>query len=436
MDGRYRQTEDGDHLLIGICFAGPIVGYPLTAALMSLMQMDDTRIPSMVTRFAVAAIALFALWRRGLALQVYRPMLVTCVIVFWTLYVARIVDDAYIDQMPMPVPPIEMLAMAFIFALIPALPGLIGLTPESSRSAYRAISIMAVLALLCIFIDSQRILTGLLERELGRFQLDKLNPLGLSTAGGLLVLLGIVGTFKADGKALGTPKVLQMSMLGGGLLGLLLGASRGPMLACAIALLIYAGLPFRAARFIIAIVVGVALSAVAYLLYSSIATAFSFDILDRIAGGLDGREESANLHMQALLGGIEQFLSHPLLGDTVVEKITQYYVHNGVVEALMATGLVGGLAYGMTLVMALSSSIAILRRGDLHGWLALACIYYAVLAQTGGAHFGFGPHWLTMLAAVATDARTRQALARSAVATAAHSVGGAGTALASGSRAG
>ena len=134
---------------------------------------------------------------------------------------------------------------------------------------------------------------------------------------------------------------------------------------------------------------------------------FEFDLFKRFRDAIEGYSGSAASREASFAGAFEQFLDNPLFGDSIVEKSTQFYPHNSILEALMATGLVGGIAYFVCLALTGIAIIRLLIRQDGYEWLAVLAVYSTVAMQFSGAHFGAGVHWMTMLAVVVTELKMR-----------------------------
>ena len=83
------------------------------------------------------------------------------------------------------------------------------------------------------------------------------------------------------------------------------------------------------------------------------------------------------------------------------------YPHNLVLEAFMATGIAGGIAYLVLICFMLLACFRLLSRSKGYEWLALIAIYYLVAAQFSGSHWSFNAHWQTLVLVIVTDMATR-----------------------------
>ena len=106
-------------------------------------------------------------------------------------------------------------------------------------------------------------------------------------------------------------------------------------------------------------------------------------------------------------GAMAQFMENPILGSSLEMQGRQSYPHNHIVEAFMATGAIGGLAFVMLAAVALYAAFMILKHLPERGWIACfflvlflrgffssvvidAQLWYSLIAVLG-VWFGFDP---------------------------------------------
>ena len=394
-------------LLIASVFVGAVFAYPLLASLLSIASVPESATPSIVLRTAVAFLALLALFFGRERLREVDATLLIPFAVFWTMYVGRIVADGYFLQVPMNIPATQLIVYSITFSLVPALAGMLALDEKSAAVTFRLLVIVGLVAFAVIAVDSRTVLVQLQESGITRFALEKLNPISVANVGGSLVLLGVVGVFAVRGLAL-LPRLFFVGVVSVGLVTLVFGASRGPMLATLAGVLLFALLNVSPKRLFLVIVVLGVVAAVGFQAYRFGEQNFAFDVVERIRLASEGLDDSANTRTEQWSNAWAQFVDSPLYGDAISERSTGYYPHNTVLEALMATGLLGGAAYLFLIAMSLMAALRSLLRRDGGEWLGLLSLQYLIASQFTGAHYINGAHWLTMVAVIATDARVRK----------------------------
>lgn len=195
------------------------------------------------------------------------------------------------------------------------------------------------------------------------YQTAVLNPLNFGVMGAMMSALAL--------GVLTTAQRLSIPLLGGcclliviGIANILFSGSRGPFLAFAVALLAILWSTFGSRlriRQIIWVVVGLIIAGLIYLALFSKVQIFLFDRFlmmfeNRTGGMLEERDFLLEVAWQ-------DFLSSPILGSSYVISVGNASPHNIVVEALMSTGLLGGVFFGFA---AVRFAIALYRmlRGD------------------------------------------------------------------------
>ena len=118
--------------------------------------------------------------------------------------------------------------------------------------------------------------------------------------------------------------------------------------------------------------------------------------------------ESVDSRERMFASAWQQFLEKPILGSALLEETSGFYPHNLVLEAFMATGIIGGCAYLLLIALMLNASIRLLIKADGYEWLALLAIMYLVGAQFSGSHWGFNAHWQSLVLVIVTERATNR----------------------------
>lgn len=99
-------------------------------------------------------------------------------------------------------------------------------------------------------------------------------------------------------------------------------------------------------------------------------------------------EEGDKLRMEYFIAGIEGFLNNPFTGSYAF-VYTSYewyeYPHQLIIEAFMATGILGGLALTYVLFTVIKNIIINIRNNSPNLWIDLIAITYVIRALTAGS---------------------------------------------------
>jgi O-antigen ligase len=191
-------------------------------------------------------------------------------------------------------------------------------------------------------------------------------------------------------------KVYRLMAVGSLLLGVasvLLSASRGPLVAV-VALtpvVIYFGSGKRLSRALVWIVL-VALAGLAVIPRLVESFTLSGVQISRYFGSAAAFTESESSvgHASLMLSGWRLFLDHPVLGGGLFEPHLLTYPHNSVIEAFMATGALGGMAFLAISGIAAAKAIALMRRQPAMAWLSILFFQYLIHMQVAGCLY-FNP---------------------------------------------
>ena len=230
---------------------------------------------------------------------------------------------------------IQSLSIAFIFFI------LYGVTLEAIASRHIIAQSMA-------------------ESDIGQ----PINPIIISKAGGYLALISVF--FKPQTRIL---KLLKYGAMLLGFLLLLLGASRGPLVALIMSyLLMLINFLFynrKNRRWRKQFVIGVLMIFVSsYFFYSSFKK-LEVSLFDRLTINSKDFNKSLKEEERFTLwsNAFNQFKSSPVFGDRIVEKGSLYYPHNLFLEVLMSTGLIGFTPFFLSVVFAFKRGWSILVNG-------------------------------------------------------------------------
>jgi hypothetical protein len=83
----------------------------------------------------------------------------------------------------------------------------------------------------------------------------------------------------------------------------------------------------------------------------------------------------------------EQFLENPISGDFLENRARGHYPHNVVIEALMTTGLIGGIPFIYLLVKGMLKAAQIVRTMPDKGWLSIVFVQVVFMNMFSGGIF-------------------------------------------------
>lgn len=364
-----------------------LIGYPLLGTLVAL-----TPLPSLVASVPVRLAVIFLSLSLLLTVRRSEPLLFSILripmtplrvglMLFWLVYIVRLVWDWQVAQMP-------DAGFALMFLCIVGLPpalALLGVPPgDWDANAIAKITFFAGAATCAIAVAATLLELGgerSLTQETGRLAFDTINSISLGHVAVTTLLAGLVGW--SDGVP---RRLIGLAAVGVGSVAALVclqwAASKGPIVAFAVCLLALGVFNSRFRWLLVIMLLGVAV--------------LPFLTVD---GGLAQRlitveEDLSTIDRWTLLSNaVTQFLESPIFGSAFVETEMQTYPHNPLVEAAMATGLFGVFLYaliffscGLRLLGMLMSNRSTL--------LALVALQYLVGEQLSGSLYASSGFWL------------------------------------------
>lgn len=335
---------------------------------------------------------------------------------FFLCYLLRIFVDTWILDAPSYLEAYELLSYLFIFTLIPGFAGTRGLDDLSFERFVRLLLLLSVPLVILTKAFSDQYLELAVRSFGGRLGAVSVNPIVLGNAGGVLVLTGVfcllhyrrvplVKTFP-----LATKPIAGALTLFGAII-LVASASRGPILAAAIALILLLSIPFTWIRLLKTTCLTVAGIFVLTSLAEWSGSIYGTSISDRFSGVLDG-DESGIIRLAAFEGSIEQFLSSPLWGDALMTNSIASYPHNVILEAMQTTGLIGGMCFTYVFVTAFKSAISLMGHTNGDRLLGALLVHASISSMLSGAIWGSGALIYLMTLVLTQDNRRDYSIAK------------------------
>jgi O-antigen ligase len=376
---------------------------------------------AIVVNFGLNA-TLFSIFFRGLAIgaalsllvlrsKVSNPVIFWLFMVFWSCYFIRLFVSLHIldETVSLSLETYWLWSLGTCF--LPSLAILVSHNSKSLGYLRHPPIIVAILTVtLLLASGSTYHLTASGEvYDISRLNIASLNPISMGHAGATAVLIGICVVIKGKFGSRAFYFGLVAIALGAALA--ILANSRGPIvsLAFALAVLLIARARRRSTIWIVGMIFFAALFA--YFQYSEILLADTGPLARFSSISLDGDASSISRFI-SFRGAFEQFVGSPVFGDGIEERIIQQYPHNVILEAFMATGVVGGVPFLVIVIAAIRASWGLLRLNSQHTWVSLIAIQNVVGAQFSGAIWSSGPMWVMITLAIVCwrNEQTRQGI--------------------------
>ncbi len=371
-----------------------IVSVALTANLAGFLAVSY--IPGMIGLGSEAATVPF----RALALLIFlttiyrllvvghlrRRLTVTTVIVvsFWIAYLLRFAYDAAIAQVPLGEEPWKMglylLGITFPTFVVFYLVG-------DLRLYTRALPWCVLLLGSCCFVSLMRTASAKDVELTGRFSAnDVLNPIGYGHMGVTAIILGTFILLNIGHARHG--RLMRLFSAGAvfvGIFTVLAASSRGAFVAALIVvtIILYLGIRRGSRRLTVGIVILGVIVTTTSLGYLSQRGAKTQEAL--ASGWADSVSSQSVFERQGLArDAFREYMEHPLIGSSMVERNSLTYPHNSILEAYMATGTLFGTVFLLMLLIASYRAILITRRNVAMAWLPLCFFQFLIGSMFSG----------------------------------------------------
>lgn len=373
--------------------ASAVAGYPLVASLAGLFGVESFQI-SIIFRLLVLLISLFILLTYfANRSQSFTSRHLIALLIFWFAYLLRLSYETLNDAVTLSREPLDYWLWSIGACIFPAL-ALSTIRKECTHLAALLPTwiLTYIVVITVLFYGSGTYLSADgIETEIGRLNIKGLDPISSGHIGSSLVILSFWQLFFQWRKRIFWQIIGAVASLAGFYLVFLSG-SRGPLLALLIVLLVFAAAIGK--RKIVPYVFSLAI--VFFILtpiLSNIMDQGDYSALNRITNFTQGEDLSIATRQMSYVGALTQFFESPIFGDSIEEKLTGFYPHNVILEAFMATGLIGGVAFLFLLAFTTQTAFKILLSRSSSGWVALIYLQYLIAAQTSGAIYTVTTFW-------------------------------------------
>lgn len=387
----FRQSQ-----LLVLIVVWNIGGFPILAATTSLLSFQSTGI-SITVR---AIVAFLSLWLIATHLKKRFDLPLLLFSIFWTAYFVRLIVSLGIKNGSTSNDPSHYWIWALGVCALPALAVLLATRRTQAIDIFLPLAAACGLAALLVYVAIAGPFSVATDQWADRQALENLNPISVGNVGASALLCGFMGLDKAR-KAL-LHRLLFAALIVLGVLLVVLANSRGPVVGAAIASLVYLYSKTRTWSGLLVLIL-VVLAVIGTL----------FFVQDKVFGdgGLAARfstiapdgDLSSIQRFIALSGALDQFWGSPIFGDGVEEKITQFYPHNLIVEAFMATGLIGGVPFLVLFVTGVVRAMRLTLGAGPNALVGMLAIQQAVAVQFSGALYASGGFWVFLCLAIALE---------------------------------
>jgi O-antigen ligase len=398
--------------MVTLLMTGTLAGFLMVSYVPGALGVDS-RVATVPFRGLMLLLQLYALFRFLGAGQLRMGMSIISVaaIFFWTVYSLRFIVDAAFLQVPLGTAPSEMALSLFAICL----PTFLVLYQIRDIELYRKALPWSMLALgVCCLTSMLRTRTSQDVTLHGRYQgNDILNSVSYGHMGvtaiilGLFVLLQIGHVKRAWYLRVGAAGTVCL-----GAFSILAASSRGALVAGILVIPFIGYLGIRCGSRFVTVVMCIVLAFV----LSVTATYFSRNglKLDRLlasTAAYDTSSDSVNTRHNMIRDAWREYMDHPWLGSSIVERNALIYPHNAMVEAFMATGTFGGAAFALLILAATYRSMRFIGRDPAMAWVPVCFFQQLIGAMFSGGLYGNVPLWGMMAIVLGADLpRTRPLL--------------------------
>lgn len=372
--------------------AWSILGFPLLALATTALGLPSTNLSIFFRTLAAAAALLLILLRVRPANRIAVILFLT----FWVVYFTRLAFTTIFDPGSLARPLSYYWIWSFGACFLPALAVLLAFNPTAGDRLHFPLLIMAVMALsFAVFFGGtsfRRIDDSI--AEIGRLNVESLNPISMGHLGVSGVLLGICSFLTGRQRNNMVALAVIAIILGGAIT--IQANSRGPLFAMAVSLAILFLAGARRRRTYAFGVLFMALLAVVAINQQD-AIFSDAGVLWRFQAIFLGVDQSGIGRMISFEGAITQFLESPIWGDAIDERITGFYPHNVVLEAFMATGIAGGVPFLALILGAVAHAWKLVRQGSNQMWIGILAVQYITASMFSGAIYSTNTMWVLVV---------------------------------------
>ncbi|MDB9541444.1 O-antigen ligase family protein [Anabaenopsis arnoldii] len=296
--------------------------------------------------------------------------------------------------------PSEYLLFWFCMCLIPGITFIFLDFKHSQKYLYLSWLLLAIASILAIPLILQEQASGTFVAQ-GRLAREALNPISLGHQGGSLLLISLYILLNQQDSNNKITQNLYILFSFIGLILLFFASSRGPVIAVSFCFILYLirifiqkskGNVWKKMGVIIMLIV-----------FANLALSFALDsgssLIERFSSTANDFDSSRFVQRPELYQtAIELIAKHPIFGYGL-ELPGVGYPHNIILEAFLATGLVGGFLFLILYIYAAIKALRIIMyENNPWGWLGIIYIQYAIAGMFSGSLYNSYMFWYLFFA--------------------------------------
>lgn len=389
-----------------------ISGYPLATVIANVIGADNREV-SIIFR---GCFLLFAVWLfvDGLLIRraIFKGWFWPPYLVFFLLYGFRIYWDCFVESVPTAYDPQLYFMFLFGVTLIPSLAFARRISLETSVRTMKAILVTLVATQIMFTLTNREAL--FLSSEGQRVQTEALNAISFGTIGGITVIISIFLMLGRNARSAFSEERLSISDIffkialvccaALGFYTIFLSGSRGPLLSATLVFVVLVltsygdNLSDRLA-FLWKVIALLLVTMGAFVVFFAEATEVVFQ---RISATLGGQEMSDIGRFDLWKDGFSEFLDSPFVGSGFEVSTLTFYPHNLPLEALMATGLIGGGVWVIMCWVGIGRAVQVIRTAPDYAWIGVLAIYLFSNSLFSGSLWNSGSiaHFMVALFAI------------------------------------
>lgn len=354
-----------------------LLAYPLFGTLVAFTTLQSL-VASAPVRGMVLALSIVLIYQAPSSL--WKNKSVWVVLLFWALYLARLLWDYFIEGIPLAG---EFMFKFLWFSIPPAIAFLCAPLIDEKKLTRQLLALGTVacmLAIVAYYSDLAGARSFTSEAE-GRLFLDTVNPITFGHVG-VTTMLAAISALRYSTRLVDWFFVIGSACLG--VVTIQLAGSRGPLIALVVCLLTLAFFVKSYRWLFVPIIIG------GLWMFVGVSADGSGYLASRLTSTVaNGSPEIRTLMAQNALG---QFLENQIIGSMSIDLQFEDHPHNPFLEAAMATGAFGLGLLVFIYVKALASLIYALRHGAV--LMPLLAIQALVGAQVSGSIAESASMWI------------------------------------------
>lgn len=306
-----------------------------------------------------------------------------CIVTFWIIYLSRMLYDVYWLDLPLSMNANDFILYAVSFGLLP----LLFFSIRSDDASYRRTELLMAIGSMTLSLAAFFLYREVFSESSGRLRgLEEnmestISPLAVSYISIFSFALGFFKIFINRQLS-----VFNIVMVLSSIPGILMGSSRGAIVAL---LFSYAFLSASKKK-ILPLIFLTMVIIFSYPLMELYSEQFGSALFNRLANTTQNWE--IEKRMIGWENAIDNFIENPVLGDYIENRGIGHHPHNIIIEAFMATGIIGGIPFLLIMLYSFHMAFNIGIRSNQYDWLIIFfTLNFAQNMVTGSI---WGSSWL------------------------------------------